>query len=195
VIVDEADVRRVRCQVIPAASALQHGDPATDAAVGPVINEAAYRRVLDYIETGTREGRILLGGRAADARGRGILHRTDDHRRRREQRADLPGGNFRASARRHCVRATSSMRSISPTTPQYGLTGAVFTRNRSKLDRARERFHVGNLYLNRKCTGAMVARASIRRLQHVGHRLEGGRPGLPAALHAGEVDRGASDES
>jgi 1-pyrroline-5-carboxylate dehydrogenase len=39
---------------------------------------------------------------------------------------------------------------------EYGLTGAVFTRNPDKMRQARERFFVGNLYLNRKCTGAMV---------------------------------------
>ena len=39
---------------------------------------------------------------------------------------------------------------------EYGLTGAVYAKDRRKLDRAAEEFHVGNLYLNRKCTGAMV---------------------------------------
>ena len=39
---------------------------------------------------------------------------------------------------------------------EYGLTGAIYSASREKLDRAREEFHVGNLYLNRKCTGAMV---------------------------------------
>ncbi len=39
---------------------------------------------------------------------------------------------------------------------EYGLTGAIYSGSREKLDRAREEFHVGNLYLNRKCTGAMV---------------------------------------
>ena len=39
---------------------------------------------------------------------------------------------------------------------QYGLTGAVFTDDEAKLDRARDEFFVGNLYLNRKCTGALV---------------------------------------
>ena len=39
---------------------------------------------------------------------------------------------------------------------EYGLTGAIYTSSREKLDRAREEFHVGNLYFNRKCTGAMV---------------------------------------
>jgi 1-pyrroline-5-carboxylate dehydrogenase len=39
---------------------------------------------------------------------------------------------------------------------QYGLTGAVFSNNPDHLREAKERFHVGNLYFNRKCTGAMV---------------------------------------
>ena len=39
---------------------------------------------------------------------------------------------------------------------EYGLTGALYSRNREKLDRARQEFHVGTLYLNRKCTGALV---------------------------------------
>jgi 1-pyrroline-5-carboxylate dehydrogenase len=39
---------------------------------------------------------------------------------------------------------------------EYGLTGAIYTNDRERLDRARQEFHVGNLYLNRKCTGAMV---------------------------------------
>ncbi|HLX42413.1 MAG TPA: aldehyde dehydrogenase family protein, partial [Bryobacteraceae bacterium] len=39
---------------------------------------------------------------------------------------------------------------------EFGLTGAVYSKNAEKIRRAEEEFHVGNLYLNRKCTGAMV---------------------------------------
>jgi 1-pyrroline-5-carboxylate dehydrogenase len=39
---------------------------------------------------------------------------------------------------------------------EYGLTGAVYTKNPEKIKRAKEEFFVGNLYINRKCTGAMV---------------------------------------
>ena len=39
---------------------------------------------------------------------------------------------------------------------EFGLTGAVYSKNKAKLEKAEESFHVGNLYLNRKCTGAMV---------------------------------------
>ncbi|HSH45868.1 MAG TPA: aldehyde dehydrogenase family protein, partial [Longimicrobiales bacterium] len=38
----------------------------------------------------------------------------------------------------------------------YGLTGAVYSHDRDRLERARHEFHAGNLYLNRKCTGALV---------------------------------------
>jgi 1-pyrroline-5-carboxylate dehydrogenase len=39
---------------------------------------------------------------------------------------------------------------------EYGLTGAVFSNDRERLEYARREFHVGNLYFNRKCTGALV---------------------------------------
>ena len=39
---------------------------------------------------------------------------------------------------------------------EFGLTGAIYTKSRDKINRARRDFHVGNLYINRKCTGAMV---------------------------------------
>ena len=39
---------------------------------------------------------------------------------------------------------------------EFGLTGAVYSRDDAKLERARDEFHVGNLYFNRKCTGALV---------------------------------------
>ena len=39
---------------------------------------------------------------------------------------------------------------------EFGLTGAVYSTDHTKLERARREFHVGNLYFNRKCTGAMV---------------------------------------
>ena len=39
---------------------------------------------------------------------------------------------------------------------EYGLTGSVYSGNRTNLERAAREFHVGNLYFNRKCTGALV---------------------------------------
>ena len=39
---------------------------------------------------------------------------------------------------------------------EYGLTGSVYSTSQQQIDRARSEFHVGNLYINRKCTGAIV---------------------------------------
>ena len=39
---------------------------------------------------------------------------------------------------------------------EYGLTGSVYTTNEKHKVEARKRFHVGNFYINRKCTGALV---------------------------------------
>ena len=72
---------------------------------------------------------------------------------------------------------------------EYGLTGAVYTNNREKIEKARDEFFVGNLYINRKCTGAMVGAHPVWRIQHVRHRFEGRWSGLLAAVPATEVDR------
>ena len=71
---------------------------------------------------------------------------------------------------------------------EFGLTGSLYTSDEAKIERARDDFFVGNLYFNRKSTGAYGRRASLRRLQYVGHRQQGRRPRLPAALHASQDD-------
>ena len=67
---------------------------------------------------------------------------------------------------------------------EYGLTGAgVYKRPGEKIEKAKRRFFVGNLYINRKCTGAMVGAHSVRRLQHVGNRFESrGAPTICCSL-------------
>ena len=73
---------------------------------------------------------------------------------------------------------------------EYGLTGSVYTRSREKIELAKEIFHVGNLCINRRCTGLLVGANPLRRLQYVGHRFQGRRQGLPATLPPGQVDCG-----
>ena len=58
-------------------------------------------------------------------------------------------------------------------TPVYKLTGGVFSRMPSHLERAKREFRVGNLYLNRTCTGRPRGAAALRRIRHVGHRSQG----------------------
>ena len=106
------------------------------------------------------------------------------------ERAHRAGGDLRPGARGHQGAATSTTRSTIANDTEYGLTGAVYTKNREKLERAEREFHVGNLYLNRKCTGAMVGAHPFGGFNMSRHRLEGRRPGLSAAVPPGEKRRG-----
>jgi 1-pyrroline-5-carboxylate dehydrogenase len=131
------------------------GDPAVNFFAGPVINERARQRVLDYIEIGKKEGRLVLGGRAIETKERGYYISPTIF-------ADVaPMAHIAQEEIFGPVLAVIKARDFDDALTiangtEYGLTGAVYSSSQEKLDRAREEFHVGNLYFNRKCTGAMV---------------------------------------
>src|ERR1700722_4515868 len=131
------------------------GDPAENFYNGPVISEKAYRKVLDYIEIGKGEGRLLHGGEAIKTESGGYYIAptviADVSPTARIALEEIFGPVL-AVIKSHSF---DDALSIANNT-EYGLTGAVYSTSREKLDRAREEFHVGNLYFNRKCTGAMV---------------------------------------
>jgi len=118
-----------------------------------VVDEGAYKKVLSYIEIGKQEARLVAGGNKAGDNGWFIeptvfADAPANSRIAQEEIfgpfvAIIPAANFDEAL------------DIANGT-EYGLTGAVFSRNRAKLEKARREFHVGNLYLNRKCTGALV---------------------------------------
>jgi 1-pyrroline-5-carboxylate dehydrogenase len=124
--------------------------------MGPVVDAKAYAKMWEYIEIGTQEGRLLLGGQP-------LKHNPtngyfvpptifgDIDRNARLAQEEIFGPVLA------CIKAKSfedGMDVVNGT--EYGLTGAIFTRRRDRLETAREDFHVGNLYFNRKCTGALV---------------------------------------
>ncbi|WP_029192811.1 L-glutamate gamma-semialdehyde dehydrogenase [Paenibacillus harenae] len=121
--------------------------------VGPVIDERAYISILKYIEVGRTEGIIVHGGKTGDSSGYfiepTIIQDVEPYARISQEEifgpvlAFIKAANFDAAL------------DIANNT-EYGLTGAVISRNRLRLEQAREQFHVGNLYFNRKCTGALV---------------------------------------
>ena len=126
--------------------------------MGPVIGETARQTILEYIEIGKREGRLVAGGEAAGgeaAGGGGYFIRPTII-------ADVaPGARIFQEEIFGPVLAVAKARDFEhalglANDSQYGLTGAVFSNDAEHLRQARERFHVGNLYFNRKCTGAMV---------------------------------------
>jgi 1-pyrroline-5-carboxylate dehydrogenase len=129
--------------------------------LGPVINEAAMNSILNYIEIGKKEGRLLTGGkRARPARADGSL--DDGWYIEPTVIADIPPmGRLSQEEIFGPVLAVIPARDYDDAlaianNTEYGLTGAVFSRSREHLEKARVSFHVGNLYLNRKCTGALV---------------------------------------
>ncbi|MGD0733225.1 MAG: L-glutamate gamma-semialdehyde dehydrogenase [Terracidiphilus sp.] len=131
------------------------GDPIANPNLGPVVNKAAFESMLAYIETGKKEGRLIAGGRAvATPEGGYFLEPTVF--------ADIaPDAALAQEEIFGPVLALIKVESFKEglevaNNTEYGLTGAVYTIDRESLDIARREFHVGNLYFNRKCTGAMV---------------------------------------
>ncbi len=121
--------------------------------MGPVINERARKSILDYIEVGKKEGRLIAGGGLANGEGYFIQPTViadiePDDRLFQEEVFGPVLGVTKARDFDHALELANNS--------QYGLTGAVYTNDPEKIRKASEQFHVGNLYINRKCTGAMV---------------------------------------
>jgi len=141
-------------KLIPAVRALRVDDPSIDGgAVGPVVNAKAVDKIAGYLEIGTREGRLLAGGRRAERDGYFIEPTVfaDVAPTARIAQEEIFGPVLAVIEARDFDDALAIANGT-----EFGLTGAVFTRDAERLRRATDEFFVGNLYLNRKCTGALV---------------------------------------
>ncbi len=151
-----ADIYDVFCDRLQERVAnLKTGDPAENVYTGPVISEKAYRKTLNYIEIGKKEGTVLNGGHAIETPEGGYYIAPtviSDVAPMARIALEEIFGPVLAVIKSHSF---DDALAIANNT-EYGLTGAIYTSSREKLDRAREEFNVGNLYFNRKCTGAMV---------------------------------------
>ena len=121
--------------------------------MGPVINAKAQKNILQYIDIGKKEGKLVVGGTAGISEGFFIKPTIfiDVDPSARIAREEIFGPVLtvlRAKDLDEAIRIANDS--------EYGLTGSVFSRNREHILRAKEDCHVGNLYINRKCTGAMV---------------------------------------
>jgi len=129
--------------------------PATlpDSYMGPVINARAKQSILEYIEIGKKEGRLVAGGEEAPGPGYFIQPTViaDVAPQARIAQEEIFGPVLAVIKARNFDEALEIANDT-----EYGLTGAVYTKNRQKLDKAAEEFFAGNLYFNRKCTGALV---------------------------------------
>ena len=151
-----ADIYDVFCDRLQErVSKIKTGDPAENVYTGPVISEKSYRKVLDYLDIGKKEGTVLNGGHAIETPEGGYYIAPTviaDVAPTARLALEEIFGPVLAVIKSHSF---DDALSIANNT-EYGLTGAIYTGSREKLDRAREEFNVGNLYFNRKCTGAMV---------------------------------------
>jgi 1-pyrroline-5-carboxylate dehydrogenase len=121
--------------------------------MGPVISDSARKTILQYIETGKKEGRMVAGDQPVPGGGYFIAPTiiADVDSKARIFQEEIFGPVLAVTKARDFEHALQLANDS-----QYGLTGAVFSNSPEHLRAAKERFHVGNLYFNRKCTGAMV---------------------------------------
>jgi len=143
-------------RLIQAADSLTIG-PAEDPAcfMGPVIDEKARDRIMEYVQLARKEGRVLLCRDEVPEKGfyvpltivEGI---TPEHRLAQEEIFGPVLAVMKVKDIDQALQWADSTR--------FGLTGALFSRSPSHLEKARKAFNVGNLYLNRGCTGALVER-------------------------------------
>lgn len=153
-IIHEAVYDDVVEEAVRLTERLSVGDPELfETDIGPLIDRSALNKTAAYVEIGKSEGTLLCGGGHDDLVGYyaepAIIAGVGSGARIAQEEifgpvlAVIKAADFEEAI------------AIANDTP-YGLTGALFSGDRSHLERAREAFHVGNLYLNRKCTGALV---------------------------------------
>ncbi len=146
---------RVLDKIVERTEKIKVGDP-TEAAttMSAVINQKAFKTINEYIEKGQADGGRVVAGGGSDGEQGYFIEPTviaDVKPGDRIEQEEIFGPVLAV------IRAKDfddALRIANDT--EYGLTGAVYTNDPEKLERARREFHVGNLYLNRKCTGALV---------------------------------------
>jgi 1-pyrroline-5-carboxylate dehydrogenase len=142
-------------KVIERTRKLTMGDPTKrETYMGAVIDKKAFNSIRNYIQVGQDEGgELVLGGETEEGGGYFIpptiiADVEPDHRIAQEEIFGPVLAFIRARDFDHALEIANGTK--------YGLTGGLFSRDRDRLERGRREFHVGNLYLNRKCTGALV---------------------------------------
>ena len=142
-------------KVVAITKALQVGDAKDNFAVGPVVNQKAVDKILHYIKIGKKEGRLMCGGKKAETEHKGYYIEptvfadiTEDAVIAQEEIFGPVTAFIKAKDTKDAIRIANNT--------QYGLTGAYFSNDPTKIDYALRYLRVGNMYVNRKCTGALV---------------------------------------
>ncbi len=122
--------------------------------MGPVVNSGSQEKILQYIDTGVAEGGRLVAGGTAVGDGGYFIRPTviaDVAPKSTISQEEIFGPVLAVLKAKDFDDALQIANNT-----EFGLTGAVYSKNKKHLARAEREFFVGNLYMNRKCTGAMV---------------------------------------
>src|SRR3954469_10362888 len=152
----EENYDRVMERLIPATASLRIGNPEQPGiSVGPVIDEPAYRRILEYIEIGKKEATLAYQAQEVPPHGYFIPPTifTDVKPNMRIAREEIFGPVLSVLK----VRDLDEALEVANGT-DYALTGGFFSRSPDNIERVKARLEAGNVYINRSCTGAVVGR-------------------------------------
>ena len=152
----EENYNRVMERLIPAAASLRVGNPEEPGImVGPVIDEAAYRRILDYIEIGKNEATLAYQAKEVPPHGYFIPPTifADVKPNVHIAREEIFGPVLSVLKVRDLDEAIEVANGT-----DYALTGGFFSRRPANIERVKGRLEAGNVYINRSCTGAIVGR-------------------------------------
>ncbi|MBB6097064.1 1-pyrroline-5-carboxylate dehydrogenase [Deinobacterium chartae] len=140
-------------KVVARTETLTVGPGEENANVTPLVNQESFEKVSRYLEIGRQEGKLRAGGSADGSKGYFVQPTVfvDVDPQARIAQEEIFGpvvAVIRARDFDHALQIANGT--------EYGLTGGVFSKDRARLEKARREFEVGNLYLNRKITGALV---------------------------------------
>jgi 1-pyrroline-5-carboxylate dehydrogenase len=153
-IIHEAVYDTVVEKMLAIVKTLKVGDPQNlSTFVGPVNDQNAFDKISQYIQLGQSEGKLAFGGQCDDKKGWFIEPTIiiDVDKNARLMHEEIFGPVLAVCK----VKDFEEALEVANNT-EYGLTGAIISNNREHIERAKQVFHVGNLYINRKCTGAIV---------------------------------------
>ncbi len=173
-VIDESVYDQVSERVVELTKALKVGKSRNgDVDLGAVVDESQYRSILDYIEIGKGEGTLLAGGEKAKGNGYYIQPTVfgDVPRDARIAREEIFGPVLALVKAKDFDDALEIVNAS-----EYGLTGSVYSRDRFKLEHAGRVLDIGNLYFNRKCTGAMMGIHPFGGLKMSGTNTKSGGP-------------------
>ncbi|MGB6770551.1 MAG: L-glutamate gamma-semialdehyde dehydrogenase [Candidatus Dormiibacterota bacterium] len=165
---------QVLSRVLERTRQLKVGDPIDpEVTVGPVIDGAAEEKILDYIQIGRGEGELIIGGDRRPGEGHLIeptifVGVAPDARIAQEE---IFGPVLAV------IKATDFEQGLTIANgTEFGLTGSYFSQDPGRIAAAKDRFHVGNLYINRRSTGAYMGVHPFGGFNMSGTDTKGGGP-------------------